>query len=157
MIPHPFRGLTLVVVAATCFLSLVLGPSFQTSLLQPVFFGIVLTTVSLLPLVREGWLVLAVVGLCALALGPLLWIGVSWGYGTPDAIPPRTEWIQSAIQWLLLTYCLTVAGFLAGIGQIRRGEASLDARWIYVVFVPAALAVLLLQGITALDAYNYPG
>lgn len=95
-------------------------------------------------------------GVWAIGLGFALWIETSLGVGSPDAILPRTNWIEGAVQGLLLTYGLTVVGFLAGIGQIRGGEASRDVQWIYVVFVPAALAMLLIQGITALHGYNYP-
>ena len=156
-IPHPFRGLTLAVVAAAFALALALGPNLQTALVQPVFIGILLALVPLLALVRSGWIALAAIEVWAIGLGLMFWIGSESGRGVPDATPPRTDWIGGAIGWLLFAYCLAIVGFLAGIGRIRGGEASRDVRWIHVVFVPAAMAALLVQLATALYSYDYPG
>lgn len=144
-------------VAVAFILALALGPSLQTALVQPVIIGILLALVPLLALVRAGWVALVAMGVWAIGLGLALWVGSSWSRGMTDATPPRSDWIDAAIQWLLFAYCLTVVGFLAGIGQVRGGQASRDVRWIHVVFVPAALAALLAQAATALYLYNYPG
>lgn len=155
-IPHPFRALILAVVAVAFVLAVALGPSLQTALVQPVIIGILLALVPLLALVRAGWVALVAMGVWAIGLGLALRVGTSWGRGLTDAAPPRIDWIDAAIQWLLFTYYLTIVGFLAGIGQVRGGQASRDVRWIHVVFVPAALAALLVQAATALYGYDYP-
>ena len=140
-----------------------MAPSLTAVVAIPTLVLIVLLLIVWLTHQRLGWVALGTIGVWAIGGGIVLWIGDNWLRGSPASAQPRTNWIEGLNGWLLLAYfgvvtLGTVASVLFGpFGAARGVDSSREPRWIYVAFVPAAVAMLLLQAITSLHEYDFSG